>query len=106
MRTFARRFAAAGIGAVLCASVSPGFGADQEVSCTGLGYGPRRVLEHSFQGVDALRRYVLITRPVHHVSMVDVVESLDEWRAKAQCTVKTAAGAPAPAATALAQLAH
>jgi hypothetical protein len=104
MSPFVRWLAAAGIGSALCASVATSLAADQGVSCTGLRYSENRVLERAYQGVDALRRYVLITRPVHQIGMVEVIESLDDWRAKARCTKKGAdASAPALATTAQAQ---
>ena len=106
MLAYVRCLAVAGFGAALCASVTTSVAAEQGVSCTGLGYAQRRVLEHADQGVDALRRYVIITRSVHQISMVDVVESLDDWRAKAKCTKESAADASAPAATTTAQARH
>jgi hypothetical protein len=91
MDTLARHITFAAIGIALCAPGLNGFAADLKVTCTGLGYAQRRVLEHSFEGVDALRRYVIITRPVLQISMVDVMESLDDWRANARCTTTTTA---------------
>jgi hypothetical protein len=103
MHALFRCFAAAGIGAALSASVSPALAAEAGASCNGPGYAQRRVLEHADQGVDALRRYVIITRSVHQISMVDVVASIDDWRAKAQCTTSTAADAAARESTLLAR---
>jgi hypothetical protein len=99
MNTFLSSLVVAGIGAALSASVTTSIAAEESVTCTGLRHADNRVLERSYQGVDALRRYVLITRPVHQISMVDVVELLDKWRAKAQCTTQTAGDAGTPAAT-------
>lgn len=101
MNTFVRYLAVAGIGAALAASVTTSVAAEESVTCTGLRHAENRVLERSYQGVDALRRYVLITRPVHQISMVDVAQSLDEWRAKAQCTTHTAGDTATSAAIAV-----
>jgi hypothetical protein len=103
MNTFPRCLAVAGIGAALSAFVTTSVAAEKSVTCTGLRHAENRVLERSYQGVDALRRYVLITRPVHQISMVDVVQMLEEWRAQAQCTTHTAGDAATPAAAAVAQ---
>ena len=103
MKAFVRFLAAAGIGAALSAPVATSFAADAQVSCSGLGHAQQRVLENADQGIDVLRRYVIITRPVHGISMVEVAESIDTWRAKAQCSVKAAANAPAGADVAVAQ---
>lgn len=103
MQAIVRFFAAAGIGAALSAPVGTSFAADAQISCSGLGHAQQRVLEHADQGIDALRRYVIITRPVHGISMVEVAESIDGWRAKAQCSVKAAANAPAGTDVTLAQ---
>jgi hypothetical protein len=103
MNTFHRCLAVAGIGAALSACVTTSVAAEKSVTCTGLRLAENRVLERSYQGVDALRRYVLITRPVHQISMVDVVQMLEEWRAQAQCTTHTAGDAATPAAAAVAQ---
>jgi hypothetical protein len=106
MHAFIRCLAVAATGAALCAPVTTSIAAEQGVTCSGLGYAQRRVLENAYQGVDALRRYVIITRSVHQMSMADVVESLDDWRAKANCTKDIAADASAPAVTAVAQARH
>lgn len=90
MHAVTRLFAVAGTGAALCASIGTSVAAEPEVSCTGLDYAQRRVLEHSYQGIDALRRYVIITRPVHQIGMSEVVASLDQWRAAAQCSTTSA----------------
>lgn len=100
MHAIVHTLAAVAIGAALSTSAATSLAAEQGVSCTGLGHAEKRVLEHAHQGIDALRRYVIITRPVHGLSMVDIVESLDDWRAKAQCTRKLAAEAPAAVAQA------
>ena len=95
MQAFVRCLAVAALGAALSSPITPSFAADSAgASCEGLGHAQKRVVEHSYQGVDALRRYVFITRPVYGISMVDVVESLDRWRA--QCARPTAATAPEP----------
>jgi len=78
-----RHFAIAGIGFALGAGTATGFAADRELKCTGLSFAQARVIEQSYRGVDALRRYALITRPVHRIGMAEVVESLDAWRAAA-----------------------
>ena len=54
MKTLARHLAFVGIGIALCAPGVKSYAADLKVTCTGLGYAQRRVLEHSFDGVDAL----------------------------------------------------
>jgi hypothetical protein len=104
MDTLARHIAFAGIGIALCAPGVNSFAADLRVACTGLGYAQRRVLEHSFEGVDTLRRYVTITRPVLQISMVEVMESLDDWRANARCTTTTTADASRGATAAPAEV--
>lgn len=106
MQALVRCLATAGIGIALSASVGSTLAADTVIVCTGLDYAQKRVLEHSYHGVDTLRRYVIITRPVHQLSMVDVVESLDAWRAKAKCVMHDTASADSDAratSTAVAQ---
>lgn len=96
MHASIRILAAASLGAALCASAGTSLAADSETSCAGIGYAQLRIVEHANDGVDALRRYVIITRPVHQIGMVEVIESLDSWRAAAQCAATTAAhNAPA-----------
>lgn len=91
MHASLRILATASIGAGLCASAGTSLAADSETSCAGIGYAQLRIVEHANQGVDALRRYVIITRPVHQIGMVEVIESLDAWRARARCATSTAA---------------
>jgi hypothetical protein len=98
-----RHFAIAGIGFALGAGTATGFAADRELKCTGLSFAQARVLEQSYQGVDTLRRYVLITRPVHQIGMAEVVESLDAWRSKAQCSKVNISSTEPPAPASLAR---
>ena len=92
MQAIVRRLAAAGIGAALAAIlIAPSFAADAPASCGQLDVAKRRVLEHADQGVDQLRRYVEITQSVYRLTMRDVVESIDTWRAQARCADQAAA---------------
>lgn len=79
--------AAAGLGVALSASLpsaslAAGTGA---ASCGQLTFVQKRVVEKADQGIDALRRYVFLTRGTHNLYLMDVALVLDDWRAKARC---------------------
>ena len=53
------------------------------------------------EGVDALRRYVTMTRGIHQMDMATVSESIDRWRAEAGCPGRVAAARDAATQVAL-----
>lgn len=92
--------AAAGLGVALSASLpSASLAADTgATACGQLTFVQKRVVEKADQGIDALRRYVFLTRGTHNLYLMDVALVLDDWRAKARCKepAVTAGAEPEP----------
>ena len=62
-----------------------------------------KVVEQADQGVDALRRYIVVTQGIHQLNMLDVATKLDGWRAEVRCAQRVAAekGSSAPTSVAV-----
>jgi hypothetical protein len=60
--------------------------AGASASCAPLSYVQKRVVQKAEVSVDALRDYVYITRGVHHLDMMEIAASLDNWLASAHCS--------------------
>ena len=79
-------FAALAIGAVTAAQAQTGCHTSDPMRT--------RVMAKADEGVDALRRYVTLTRAIHQMDMETVAASIKRWRAEAGCVAR-AAQAPA-----------
>lgn len=91
MQAIVHIVAVAGLGVALSAALpTASVAAEAAASCPSLTFVQRRVVEQADQGVDALRRYLFITRATHDLYMMDVAAELDAWRAKARCAQKVA----------------
>jgi len=90
MLSLSQRFAVVYLGAALSLSLPGPSSAADEATCKPLRPMQAAVVEHADQGVDALRRYVFISRGVHQLDMMEVAESLDAWRAEARCAKRVA----------------
>jgi hypothetical protein len=99
MHALVHSLAVAGLGAALSLSLaSPSVAAP----CPPLDGVQARVVEKADLGVDALRRYVYITRSIHQLDMMEIAKSLDGWRERAACAKQVAAPTPTMQPTALA----
>jgi hypothetical protein len=99
MHALVHCLAVAGLGGALSLSLaSPSVAAP----CAPLDGVQSRVVEKADLGVDALRRYVYITRSIHQLDMMEIAASLDGWRERAACAKQAAAPAPGAQQTALA----
>jgi hypothetical protein len=54
----------------------------------------RRLVDKADQGVDSLRAFIVRTRTIHQLDMLDVAESLGAWRAAAECAKQVADARP------------
>jgi hypothetical protein len=84
---------------VLCLGLAaPAQAADEAsvaaTSCRPLTNLQQRIVDKSELGVGDLRRFVERTRMIYQVSMFDVAESLDAWRAAATCAKQVADARP------------
>jgi len=101
MLSFTHRFAVVYLGAALSLSLPGPSSAADEATCKPLGPMQAAVVGHADQGVDALRRYVFISRGIHQLDMMEVAGSLDAWQAQARCAKQVAEQAKAQAPVAL-----
>jgi hypothetical protein len=90
MLSFTHRFAVVYLGAALSLSLPGQSSASDETTCKPLQPMQAAVVEHADKGVDALRRYVFISRGIHQLDMMEVAGSLDAWRAEARCARQVA----------------
>ena len=76
-------------GAALALAAAP-----SQAKCPGpMNWLQQRVVAKHAQGIDALRRYVFITRSMYQLDMVDTVAWIEERRqAEASCRVGAAKG--------------
>ena len=89
MTAVTRCLGVAGLGASLLLSLPAAtWAADAgaSASCAPLSYVQKRVVQKAEVSVDALRDYVYITRGVHHLDMMEIAASLDNWLASAHCS--------------------
>jgi hypothetical protein len=63
-------------------------------SCKALTNVQERIVGKADQGIDALRSFVWMTKLIYGIGMLDVAESLDEWRAAAVCAKGVSDAAP------------
>jgi len=85
--TITLRCAPVAITFALCLGIAaPAKAAD----CVPLTQLQQRIVDKSEQGVVALRRFVERTRMIHQLSMYDIAESLDAWRAVSTCAKRVA----------------
>ncbi len=68
---------------VLCAASATA--APSGTACGSVNPVQRRIVEHANLGMSELRSYVRMTGMIHGISMVEVRESLDTWRAALNC---------------------
>ena len=102
MSTYVRCLALAGLGTALSLSLlSPGVAADNASACGPLTPMQASVVGKADEGVDALRRYVFITRGIHQLDITEVAGSLDGWKAQARCAKAAAEAAKAQPPVAL-----
>jgi hypothetical protein len=59
-----------------------------------------RLVEQADQGVDALRRYIVVTQAIHQLNIHDVAARLDAWRADIRCAQQAAAEKATPTSVA------
>ena len=90
MLSFTHRFAVVYLGAALSLSLPGASSAADEASCRPLRPMQAGVVEHADQGVDALRRYIFISRGIYQLEMMQVAGSLEAWRAEARCARRVA----------------
>ena len=50
-----------------------------------------KLVEQADQGVDALRRYIVVTQGIHQLNIHDVAARLEGWRADVRCAKQAAA---------------
>jgi len=102
MNAFLRRFAPAALGATLpLVFVGVAAAADAPTGCRTSDPMRTSVMRKADEGVDALRRYVTMTRGIHQMDMATVSESIDRWRAEAGCPGRVAAARDAATQVAL-----
>ena len=66
-------------------------------ACGSVKFVERRIVEHSNGDIESLRAYVHMTSNVYHVSMSEVRDNLDKWRATIACLDKAAVASPGAA---------
>jgi hypothetical protein len=66
---------------------------DTAASCKSVTNLQKRIVERADQGMDSLRSFVRMTNIIHGVGMVDVKESLDDWRSAVECQQRVARAA-------------
>ena len=105
MNTSLRRLATSALGAALSlAFAGTVVAADAKTGCRTSDPMRTTVMRKADEGVDALRRYVTMTRAIHQMDMDTVAGSIDRWRAEAGCAARVAAGGEATALPPLAAL--
>jgi hypothetical protein len=62
-------------------------------ACGSVKFVERRIVEHSYGDIESLRAYVHMTSVVYHVSMSEVRDNLDKWRATIACLDRAAPAA-------------
>lgn len=93
MNTICRYAIIACTAGLLLAGAAPAMAQNANVaatSCAPLTNVQRRIVDKADQGVPALRHFVGMTHFIYGIDMIDVAESLDQWRASAACTTKVA----------------
>jgi hypothetical protein len=102
MHASLRRLAPAVFGAALSlALVDLAAAAEPQTGCRTSDPMRTKVMRKADEGVDALRRYVTMTRAIHQMDMDTVAGSIERWRAEAGCPARIAAAAATPAVVAL-----
>jgi len=69
---------------------SAAFAKDDANSCPSVTRVQRKIVEHADQGMESLRSYVWLTSRVYGIDMLEVKESLDNWRAAVACQEQAA----------------
>ena len=85
---------------VLAAGLLASLSAQAAPACGSVKFVERRIVEHGNGDIESLRAYVHMTSFVYHVSMAEVRDNLDKWRAAVDCLDRAAAQS-APGAAAL-----
>ncbi len=65
--------------------------APSDIACGSVTTVQRRIVEHADLGMNELRSYVHMTDRIYGISMPDVQQSLDTWRASVNCQIDAAA---------------
>ena len=65
--------------------------AQAQPACGSVKFVERRIVEHANGDIESLRAYVRMTSFVYHVSMAEVRDNLDKWRASIACLDQSAA---------------
>ena len=85
MSNFQNTFSVAFLVAAATLASGAAFARDDANSCPSVTHVQRKIVERADQGMDSLRAYVWLTSRVYGIEMVDVKESLDNWRAAIVC---------------------
>jgi hypothetical protein len=90
MSNVRKTFSVAFLVAAATLASSAAFARDDANACPSVTHVQRKIVERADQGMDSLRAYVWLTSRVYGIEMVDVKESLDNWRAAIVCQEQVA----------------
>jgi hypothetical protein len=76
--------------AVTALSCTASWAQDAAAPCRSVSNVQKQIVERAAEGMDSLRSYVWTTNFVYGIRMVEVRDSLDQWRAAIDCQQKVA----------------